>query len=833
MKDIGIDVNGLLEQLAGGSTVAEADHDDITASDPELGFSDETDEIHTVVSKLVDDAVDAGFDSSLAGDLRALVHEYEDVCRLKIGADEPVKVEPMRVALRPDSEPYRSGVRKYPDMQRAFLRTYVQELLDNGLIVRNNNSRWACAALPVRKSGGDGYRITVDYRPVNKMTVPLAGATPNLAAVTQSVRGAYGFGQFDLFQGFWQMPFAVESQELFSFVTEDGVFTPLRVPQGASDSAMFFQLQMHDCFRAMLYDSVLILCQRNLKLNAKKCTLSAHRVVWCGKVIDGEGLEHDPARLSALREMPLPPTAAALQSSLCAVNWLRDSMVDYACTVGPLQDKLEKVMAARGRRKAQLAGVDLTWTKEDEVAFQLVIELLGMSTKQYFADSEAQVCLFSDASARGWSIILTQVAEWNDDLPVTGQAHQMLICRGGLFKGAQVNWSTVEQEAYPIVWACGDLAYLLEREQGVRIYCDHANLIKIFAPGKEVKQHVRGKLQRWALKMIGIRYEIEHIKGEDNLWADIVSRWGQPAPAPSESPVALKRVTTRSVQPLSSLRPLQDAAFQWPSLDAVRQEQQRYRNAAPVAAYDDGLFRHDGNIWIPGDAKELLQRILIVAHCGQQGHCGADVMLSSVQQRFSTGDGGTGRTSACNPEVRPSVHALDQWDCVASTPGHIASASGHAAGTTTQHTQLAVLVAYYQANLNHTAVESLGGHAPVELFAGLLAASPLDCVVVPNGRTPRVLSLGLERLSEQLDNLRAHFREMHAEVVERKRLANMARSKGSTCNFEPGDYVLWSRVDKRLQSSKLLVRWVGPFRVTEALAHSFMVEYLLTKDVYE
>lgn len=123
----------------------------------------------------------------------------------------------------------------------------------------------------------------------------------------------------------------------------------------------------------------------------------------------------------------------------------------------------------------------------------------------------------------------------------------MMVCRGGLFKGAQVNLSTVEQEAYPIVRACGDFAYLLEREQGVRIYCDHANLIKIFALGKEVKQHVRGKLQRWALKMIGIRYEVEHIRGEYNLWADIVSRWGQPAPAPLESPVALKRVTTKSV----------------------------------------------------------------------------------------------------------------------------------------------------------------------------------------------------------------------------------------------------------------------------------------------
>lgn len=63
------------------------------------------------------------------------------------------------------------------------------------------------------------------------------------------------------------------------------------------------------------------------------------------------------------------------------------------------------------------------------------------------------------------------------------------------------------------------------------------------------------------------------------------------------------------------------------------------------------------------------------------------------------------------------------------------------------------------------------------------AASPLDCVM---GGHP-------DRQREQVDNLRAHLREIHGE---RKRLVNMVRSKGNMCNFEPGDYLLWSRVDK-------------------------------------
>ncbi|OWZ20621.1 hypothetical protein PHMEG_0004933 [Phytophthora megakarya] len=40
---------------------------------------------------------------------------------------------------------------------------------------------------------------------------------------------------------------------------------------------------------------------------------------------------------------------------------------------------------------------------------------------------------------------------------------------------------------------------------------DHRNLIYIFAPGAEVKKHYK--------------YKIEHIPGDENVWADMLSRW--------------------------------------------------------------------------------------------------------------------------------------------------------------------------------------------------------------------------------------------------------------------------------------------------------------------
>ncbi|POM59745.1 hypothetical protein PHPALM_31478 [Phytophthora palmivora] len=77
-----------------------------------------------------------------------------------------------------------------------------------------------------------------------------------------------------------------------------------------------------------------------------------------------------------------------------------------------------------------------------------------------------------------------------------------------------------------------------------------------------------------------------------------------------------------------------------------------------------------------------------------------------------------------------------------------------------------------------------------------------------------------------------HFQALYAEVIdrkERKRLTNMARANGRTCNFVCGDYVVWSRVDKRLQGDKRLVRWVGPFHVR---VHVFRLKHYSDAGLY-
>ena len=68
--------------------------------------------------------------------------------------------------------------------------------------------------------------------------------------------------------------------------------------------------------------------------------------------------------------------------------------------------------------------------------------------------------MFTDASDIGWAVIITQVLEWDDSLRITEQQHELLHCISGTFSGAEINWSIIENEAFPIIEACTKLTYL-------------------------------------------------------------------------------------------------------------------------------------------------------------------------------------------------------------------------------------------------------------------------------------------------------------------------------------------------------------------------------------
>jgi len=189
------------------------------------------------------------------------------------------------------------------------------------------------------------------------MTVPMAAYMPFLAVVMANLKDAMYFAAFDFVKGFWQLPLHKDSQEMLSFLMNNRVCTPSRVMQGPTDSALYFQSTVVNAAteEKLLYkllliwiDDVLVfaktiekfldgldrffgMCAKyGFKLNPKKCTLYKEEIKWCGRYVNGQGVHHDPERVAALCALPYPTNGGQLQQFVCACNWMRDSVPDFA-----------------------------------------------------------------------------------------------------------------------------------------------------------------------------------------------------------------------------------------------------------------------------------------------------------------------------------------------------------------------------------------------------------------------------------------------------------------------------------------------------------------------
>ena len=61
-----------------------------------------------------------------------------------------------------------------------------------------------------------------------------------------------------LFKVFWQFPLDVDSQEIYSLLSDLAIFTTTRLIQGATDSANAFQAGMLEVLGNLAYSCVLI-----------------------------------------------------------------------------------------------------------------------------------------------------------------------------------------------------------------------------------------------------------------------------------------------------------------------------------------------------------------------------------------------------------------------------------------------------------------------------------------------------------------------------------------------------------------------------------------------
>ncbi|KAH9121386.1 hypothetical protein AeMF1_006872 [Aphanomyces euteiches] len=139
-----------------------------------------------------------------------------------------------------------------------------------------------------------------------------------------------------------------------------------------------------------------------------------------------------------------------------------------------------------------------------------------------------------------------------------------------------------------------------------------------------------------------------------------------------------------------------------------------------------------------------------------------------------------------------------------------------------------------QASLNQTPVVSLAHKSPMEVFQGREPTTIMDLLLDSEKKVVEAqVDWSKDNIQKTLFKLQESMHQLHKEIVEQNHAKqDKARERTSqypVCNADRGDYVLWSRVDEA-HHPKLLVTWVGPYRVVEVNEFSARIEHLITKE---
>jgi hypothetical protein len=129
----------------------------------------------------------------------------------------------------------------YPlsEAELMVLRKYLKEMLRIGKI-RHSTSSAGYPILFVPKPGGHGLRLCVDYRGINKVTIPNRYPLPLMQELQDRVQGAQWFTKMDLKSGFHLIRIREGDEWKTAFRIRYGLYEYLIIPFGLTNAPSTF-----------------------------------------------------------------------------------------------------------------------------------------------------------------------------------------------------------------------------------------------------------------------------------------------------------------------------------------------------------------------------------------------------------------------------------------------------------------------------------------------------------------------------------------------------------------------------------------------------------------
>ncbi|GJU11300.1 putative reverse transcriptase domain-containing protein [Tanacetum coccineum] len=293
-----------------------------------------------------------------------IVRDFPEVFPEDLPGLPPARPVEFQIDLIPGAAPVARAPYRLAPSEMKELSEQLQELSDKGFI-RPSSSPWGAPVLFVKKKDGS-FRMCIDYRELNKLTVKNRYPLPRIDDLFDQLQGSSIYSKIDLRSGYHQLRVREQDIPKTAFQTRYGHYEFQVMPFGLTN-APADRKEHEEHLKAILE----LLKKEKL------------------------GIHVDPAKIESIKDWASPKTPTEIRQFLGLAGYYRRFIEGFS--------KIAKSMT-----KLTQKGIKFDWGEKEEKAFQFINKKLCSAPILALPKGSEDFVVYCNASHNGLGAVLMQ-----------------------------------------------------------------------------------------------------------------------------------------------------------------------------------------------------------------------------------------------------------------------------------------------------------------------------------------------------------------------------------------------------------------------------------------